>query len=367
MSADDRHALALSGVHKSFGDVEVVKGVDLALREGTVLSLLGPSGCGKTTLLRMVAGFLRPSRGEIRIAGEPVDGIPSHLRKLGMVFQSYALFPHMTVANNVAFGLKMQGVPRAEIAPKVMGALATVHMEGMAERFPRELSGGQQQRIALARAIVTSPRLMLLDEPFGALDRQLREEMQLEVKRLQRRLGIAFVFVTHDQEEALTLSDTIAVMNEGRIQQLGTPREVFEQPENLFVANFFGLLNTLPAAVTPQAGGLARVEGGFGAWSLPNPRGHSGRATLAVRATDVAVSAAPAPDGSLSVPGTLEEVIYKGTSVLYQIRLKDGAALEATGKTESRLPFARGDAVWASWQPDKSLLFPADASGGARP
>src|SRR4051812_46855791 len=248
-SSNTETALSLDSVCKRFGDTDIVKSVSLRVPSGKILSLLGPSGCGKTTILRMIAGFLRPTSGLIRIGGEEANDIPPHKRRLGMVFQNYSLFPHMTVAENVAFGLKMQGVAAGASRTPVEHALAMVRMKGMGRRYPAELSGGQQQRVALARAVVTRPRLLLLDEPFGALDRKLREELQIEVKQLQRELGITFVFVTHDQEEALTISDFIAVMRDGEILQFGSPIEIFDKPKILFVAEFFGALNILPVHI----------------------------------------------------------------------------------------------------------------------
>jgi spermidine/putrescine ABC transporter ATP-binding subunit len=349
-------ALGIEGVSKRFGDIEVVKSVSIDVAPGTILSLLGPSGCGKTTILRMIAGLLRPSSGRIRIAGEDVTGVPPHRRKLGMVFQNYSLFPHMNVTDNVAFGLKMQGTSREASRGTVGQALAMVRMGGMERRFPSELSGGQQQRVALARALVTRPRLLLLDEPFGALDRNLREEMQIEVKQLQRELEITFVFVTHDQEEALTLSDRIAVMRAGEIQQFGTPSEIFEAPATQFVAEFFGKLNTLAVRVLGGDGPTSLIEAAgrklfVASRPIPEPK-----ALLAVRVSDVSMSMAPA-DNAKSIPGILEDSIYKGNSVLCRVKLADGTTFTATS-TRAALAALPGTTVHLSWQPDKALLFP---------
>ena len=242
-------AIELIGVAKRFhsrrGSVAAVEHLDLAIAEGEFFSLLGPSGCGKTTTLRMIGGFEEPSRGRILLHGTDVVGVPPNRRDVNMVFQSYALFPHMSVYDNVAFGLERKSVPRAETMRRVAEILELVQLEGKSERRPRELSGGQQQRVAVARALVNRPRALLLDEPLAALDLKLRQAMQLELKRIQREVGITFVFVTHDQNEALTLSDRLVVMNAGRIEQLGNPREVYERPRTRFVAGFIGTSNLM--------------------------------------------------------------------------------------------------------------------------
>jgi spermidine/putrescine transport system ATP-binding protein len=240
----------LQHVVKRFGDTVAVHDLSLQIRDGEFFSLIGPSGCGKTTTLRMIAGFEQPTDGEIWIGGQPVAGVPAHRRPVNTVFQNYALFPHMTVAENVAFGLEMQKVPKSEIRKRVEEALELVRLPQMAERKPKQLSGGQQQRIALARALVNRPQVLLLDEPLGALDLKLRRAMQIELKQIQSEVGITFIYVTHDQEEAMTMSDRIGIMNEGYLQQVGSPHEVYEQPVNRFVADFIGETNFLPATVT---------------------------------------------------------------------------------------------------------------------
>jgi spermidine/putrescine ABC transporter ATP-binding subunit len=352
-------ALHIGGVSKSFGGANVVNAVSIDVTPGTILSLLGPSGCGKTTILRMIAGFLRPDSGRILIAGEDVTDVPSHRRKLGMVFQNYSLFPHMTIVENVMFGLKMQGVARETARRQVDDALTMVRMSGMENRRPAELSGGQQQRVALARAVVTRPRLLLLDEPFGALDRNLREEMQVEVKQLQRELGITFVFVTHDQEEALTLSDRIAVMRAGEIQQYGTPAEIYEAPATHFVAAFFGSLNTLTVQVLRQEGASCVVDAAgrqFGVMA----KGVAGmRAEFAIRVSDVRLSATPPALNFASLPGVLADTIYKGQNVLCRVRLANGQIFTATGVPASAGLIAPGSAVHLTWPPDKGFLFPS--------
>ena len=248
-----RPAIELVDVAKTYHShgeaVQAVQGMSLAIGEGEFFSLLGPSGCGKTTTMRMIAGFEEPSRGSVFLHGVDVTGVPPHKRDVNMVFQSYALFPHMSVFENVAFGLRRKGVPSAEIRQKVGEMLDVVDLTGREKRLPRELSGGQQQRVALARALVNRPRALLLDEPLGALDLKLRQHMQVELKRIQREVGITFVYVTHDQGEALTMSDRIAVMNDGRVEHLGTPREIYEYPATKFVAGFIGTSNLLAGPV----------------------------------------------------------------------------------------------------------------------
>jgi putative spermidine/putrescine transport system ATP-binding protein len=247
-------AIKLQHVTKIFdGKVVAVDDVTLDIKAGEFFSLLGPSGCGKTTSLRMIAGFEMPESGRVHVGGEDITDLPVHRRDMGMVFQSYALFPHRTVAQNVAFGLRMRDVPRAEIARRVAAALAQVALTGFEDRRPNQLSGGQQQRVALARALVIEPRVLLCDEPLGALDRKLRQQMQFELKELQRRLGVTLVFVTHDQEEALAMSDRIAVMNRGRVEQVGAPTEIYERPRTRFVADFIGEINLLEDGPRPRA------------------------------------------------------------------------------------------------------------------
>ncbi len=309
-------AVELRNVSKSFGtagasaEINAVSDINLAIANGEFFTLLGPSGCGKTTTLRMIAGFEQPTAGELRIRGHNMNGIPAHLRPVNTVFQSYALFPHLNVSDNVGFGLDVKGVAKPERQSRVQEALKLVQMDHMIARKPSELSGGQQQRVALARALVNRPSVLLLDEPFGALDLKLRKEMQIELKQMQRRLGITFIFVTHDQEEALTMSDRIAVMHKGKVLQVDDPIGIYERPTTLFGAGFIGEMNFLKATAVELPAGL--------------PAG--AEATLAFRPEALAFSPyenARAP--LLKLDGVLQESIYIGTDRRYQVRLDSGA------------------------------------------
>jgi spermidine/putrescine transport system ATP-binding protein len=255
----DGNAIELRDVVKRFGEIRAVDHVSLQIRDGEFFSLLGPSGCGKTTTLRMIAGFEYPTSGQVRIHGREMATTPPYQRPVNTVFQSYALFPHMTVTENVAFGLEMKRIPKAEVGPRVQEALEMVRLGGFAGRHPRQMSGGQQQRVALARALVNRPEVLLLDEPLGALDQKLRKELQLELKSLQRRVGVTFIFVTHDQEEALTMSDRIAVMSLGKVLQVGTPTEIYERPTCKFVADFIGETNFIDGTVVENGGDYATI------------------------------------------------------------------------------------------------------------
>ena len=354
-------------VSKSFADALAVDAVSFAVRSGEFFSLLGPSGCGKTTTLRLLAGFETPDTdgGEVRIDGEVVNHRRPYERRIGMVFQSYALFPHLSVAANVAFGLEEHRVPKAEIPGRVERALGLVRLAPAtyARRKPHQLSGGQRQRVALARALVLEPAILLLDEPLGALDLQLRKEMQLELKALNRQLGMTFIYVTHDQEEALAMSDRIAVMSEARIAQLGTPAEIYENPRTEFVARFIGETNVFGGA------GGQTDSGAGGLRSITTPDGQQlvvpdhpairegGEVRVAVRPEWLDLCAPGAvPPGENAVPGTVRDVVYLGETIHVVVTLADGAlvrvALRNEGQLLNPLAWSVGDAVMVAWRPE---------------
>jgi spermidine/putrescine transport system ATP-binding protein len=315
-------ALRLVGIEKHYATVVAVAGIDLSVDEGEFVTLLGPSGCGKTTTLSLIAGFFPPSKGEIWLKGRHVEGLPSFQRDIGVVFQDYALFPHMTAAENVAFGLRMRKVPPAETAKRVADALDLVQLAGLGQRRPLQMSGGQRQRVALARALVINPTVLLLDEPLSNLDLKLREEMRVEIAGLQRRLGITTVFVTHDQSEALVMSNRIAVMNAGRIEQVGTPADIYERPATRFVAEFIGRMNLFSGRVTPSRG--VRTERGL---ELPAPVPEEfapGTAVhVAVRPERARLLCDP-PANGLALRGTLRQVLYLGATREFHVDLDGG-------------------------------------------
>ncbi|GAA4511042.1 ABC transporter ATP-binding protein [Brevibacterium yomogidense] len=357
-------ALSLRGVRKQFGEHTAIRSVDLEVRAGEFLSLLGPSGCGKTTLLRMIAGFEHPTDGEIELDGEDLTALPPFRRPVNTVFQSYALFPHLTVAENVAYGLKRAKVPKADIATRVAEALEMVRMRGFAERKPTMMSGGQQQRVALARALVNRPRVLLLDEPMSALDRKLREETQLELIRLHTDLGLTFVFVTHDQEEALAMSDRIVVMSDGEIQQVGGAEEIYQRPANSFVAGFIGKQNFVDAQVgSPAADGRA----------VPLTTDHTPLETTAEAVAGMAsgtrVRAAIRPEsisvvpfaGAATAPNTSSGVVvgesFLGDVVQYLVRLDHGPEVLARVPFTTTAGVHEGDRAQLSWAPEAVQVF----------
>ncbi len=332
----DSVAIRIRGLVRRFGDVVAVDGVDLDVYDGEFLTLLGPSGSGKTTVLRMIAGFERPDAGTIELGGVDVTQMPPYGRDVNTVFQDYALFPHMTVQRNVEYGLKVKKVPKGEREQRAREALEAVRLEGYGDRAPSQLSGGQRQRVALARALVNRPKVLLLDEPLGALDLKLREQMQVELKEIQRNVGITFVFVTHDQDEALTMSDRIAVFNAGRIAQLGTPTEVYEHPATPFVAGFVGTSNLLETAAA-QA-----VLGKPGTWSVRPEK-------IQVIGGDESV-----PEGRHAVRGTVREVVYVGMSTRFVVDLEVGGTLmvvQQNSEGSVDLRHMRGQTVLLTWDP----------------
>ena len=345
----DQFSIQLRELYKYFGETPAVNGVSLDVRDGEFLTLLGPSGCGKTTTLRMIGGFEHPTSGSIFISGQEMGDRPPYRRPVNTVFQNYALFPHMTVGQNVSYGLEMSGVPKAERQQRVTQALEMVRLPHVENRKPSELSGGQQQRVALARALVNRPSVLLLDEPLGALDLKLRKAMQLELKQLNREVGATFVYVTHDQEEALTMSDRIAVMNEGQILQLGPPEEIYERPRTRFVADFIGQTNFLDVTVREASGDTAVIElPGVGAMRVRRPADGptSGPAVLAIRPEKIALLEdlpGGVPAGWNQLMGRLEEIVYVGTFTHYVVALPQGQIVtvhrqnRAVGEGEHRM------------------------------
>ncbi len=389
-------AVSLTGVTKMFGDFTAVNNMDLHIRDGEFFSLLGPSGCGKTTSLRMIAGFEQPTMGEIYIHEQPVAGIPPYKRPVNTVFQNYALFPHMTVAQNVAFGLEMKKVPKKEIEKRVHDVLELVQLPHFSTRRPKQLSGGQQQRVALARALVNKPEVLLLDEPLGALDLKLRKAMQLELKQIQSEVGITFIYVTHDQEEALTMSDRIAVMNDGIVQQVGTPREIYEHPNNRFVADFIGETNfvigqvaALGDFVTVDLGDLPVLGTADGRSLEPNQE-----ITLAIRPEKINLYPQGEVDmmksgldleevaqlfggelpktkvdmrqylateiNNVVINGRIQEAIYIGTDTRYRVTLNDRANVFVRVQnfgTRYDQTFNVGDDVYVHWAAENAQIL----------
>jgi putative spermidine/putrescine transport system ATP-binding protein len=359
-------AVSLTNIVKRFGDFTAVHKMSLDIAEGSFVTLLGPSGCGKTTTLRMIAGLLDPSEGEIAIKGKRVNDVPIHKRNLGLVFQNYALFPHKTVADNVAFGLKYRNIDKDEMRRKVAEALELVQLPDLGGRYPKELSGGQQQRIALARAIVIEPDVLLLDEPLSALDANLREDMRVELKRIQQRIGVTTVFVTHDQTEALAMSDQIIVMSKGRVEQVGAPEEVYNTPASEFVAQFLGASNLLPARCTGVSGGEVALEvPGFPSFAIPAARAPqvsaAGPVRLVIRAEKLHLTrpGAEAGDG-LSVDATVENVDYQGQSARYFLKVAEHQ-MQAVNMIDER-PFATGEQVSLRFRARDCAALPAGSN-----
>ena len=358
-------AISIDGVSKRFGRVVAVQDVSLDIAEGEFITLLGPSGCGKTTTMRMIAGFEEPDAGRILLRGDDVVGVPPNKREVNMCFQHYALFPHMSVGSNIAYGLKLKKVPKAERQQRVEEMLALVGLAGYAERKPAQLSGGQQQRVALARALVNRPAALLLDEPLGALDVKLRKQMQLELKRIQHELGTTFVYVTHDQEEALSMSDRIAVMKDGVIEQLGTPRDVYEHPATPFVADFVGVLNALAFRVDETSGADAIMRLGDRDRVIVPAGGSVGQGAqllVAVRPERVRVHIADvATNGGSRVAGRVDDVVYLGTLTQFHIATAAGATIVAHRLSgEDTAGIDRGQSVTLTWdREDASILHEA--------
>ena len=359
--------IELRGVAKYYGGTSALHNINLEIANGEFLTLLGPSGCGKTTILRLISGFESPSKGELLLEGEDITTTPPEKRQVNTVFQNYALFPHMSVWDNVAFGLKMQRIQKTEINQRVAETLRRVHLDALADRMPRQLSGGQQQRVAIARAIINNPLVLLLDEPFSALDFKLRKQMQLEIKHLQRQLGITFVFVTHDQEEAFAMSDRVVVMNEGEIRQIGTSQEIYEEPENLFVARFVGEINVLEAEILALKGDgtyMANVEGQE--FVLRSRREYEvGEAVkVLLRPEDLKVYLEQ--EKALEPPfflGHIVETVYKGATVDILLTLDNGKKLQAAeffNEDDIDISYRPGDRVAVSWVEGWEVVLDAE-------
>jgi spermidine/putrescine transport system ATP-binding protein len=355
---DTAAQIRLIDLQKRFGDVRAVDGISLDVMPGEFFSLLGPSGCGKTTTLRMIGGFELPTAGRILLRDRDITYDAPDKRPVNMVFQQYALFPHLDVGDNIAFGLKRRNVERGEIARRVGEALELVRLGGYQRRKPSQLSGGQQQRVALARALVNRPAVLLLDEPLGALDLKLRRQLQLELKRIQAEVGITFVYVTHDQEEALTMSDRIAIMHAGRVEQLGTPEELYERPATRFVADFIGTTNLLTGTV--EGDGLVRLDGGDLARVATHQLATGTAIEISLRPEAITVVEADTPG---AIAARIDQAAYLGTSVSYQVRTAGGLLLSVLApKTGARLPVDSDVAV--SWPPTEALVLgTSDAPG----
>ena len=351
------------GVSKRFANVVAVERLDLDIYAGEFFALLGPSGCGKTTLLRMLAGFESPNEGNILLSGEEITGVPPYRRPVNMMFQSYALFPHLSVFNNIAFGLKQDRLPKADIAQRVGEMLRLARLEGLADRKPHQLSGGERQRVALARSLAKRPKVLLLDEPLAALDKKLREQTQFELMELQSKLGTTFVIVTHDQEEAMRVAHRIAVMNRGRVAQVGTPAQIYEQPDSRWVAEFVGDVNVIEGTLSTNAEGAVLEDAqGRRFRAATSARGQPGSPlAFAVRPEKLKLGLAPPPpDAPNTVSGRVVDIGYLGDISVYKVRLDDGATMKASVTNAARLaerPIGWKDRVWLSFPPEAVVLL----------
>lgn len=353
--------IELDRVRKSFGDFVAVEEAHFGIERGEFFAMLGPSGCGKTTTLKMIAGFEQPTTGRVLLNGTDVSRVPPYKRNVNTVFQQYALFPHMTVIDNVRFGPRAQKVSKAEYESSVAQMLEVVRLTEFADRKPSQLSGGQQQRVALARALVNFPSALLLDEPLAALDLKLREAMQFELKRIQREVGITFVFVTHDQGEALTMSDRIAVMSDGRVEQIGTPQEIYNSPASLFVAGFIGSANLLPGEVVESVGTdtVVQLTAGHKVHARTNIDRLTGApVSVMLRPERLTAGVEPRDDGR-SIEGTVADVVFQGATARIVVHLKDDSEVIASVVTGTDLPFLHpGSTVHLSWDPGSAFLLP---------
>jgi spermidine/putrescine ABC transporter ATP-binding subunit len=357
----DVQDVQLRGVAMAYGAIPVLEDVDLDVHKGEFLSFLGPSGCGKTTTLNIIAGFLTPTRGTVSLGGRVVNDVPPYQRDTGMVFQSYALFPHMNVFDNVAFGLKIRRLATRDVTRRVGEALALVQLEGFAARPIRQLSGGQQQRVAIARALAIDPLVLLMDEPLSNLDAQLRRQMRVELRRLQRQIGVTTIFVTHDQEEALTLSDRLVVMRRGRVEQIGTPIELYRRPRTPFVAQFLGHPNFLFGEVAERQGSTLVVRVGPHTIRATYEGALDAGAAVSVvlRAESATLHRTVPPDRINAVSGRIAYTVYLGTSAEYEVRLADDSGLRVVEQIPSGVPsFCDGDTVVVAWSPEDTIVLP---------
>ena len=348
--------LELRDLKKSFDGTQVLKGINLNVREGEFVTLLGPSGCGKTTTLRIIGGMLEPDSGEVVLEGKSILGLPPEKRNVNTVFQNYALFPHMNVEKNIAYGLKLKGVKKAERMEKVKNMLRLVQLEGYEKRMPSQLSGGQRQRVAIARAVVLGPRLLLLDEPLGALDLKLRKQMQLELKALQQELGIAFIYITHDQEEALNMSDRIAIMNEGVFQQIGSPEDIYERPETRFAAEFIGQANLVECRIAEVKADHMVID--FDGRKLPARLIKDAKPgeTVALCLRNERVSWAANPSGPCSVPGTIKSRHYAGGITRCVITTDAGRDIVTEGRSGRSDNVGVGERAYVVWDPEEAAV-----------
>lgn len=365
-ASQERGAVRLENVTKRYGDQVAVDNLSLDIKAGEFLSLLGPSGCGKTTTLRMIAGFEQPEEGDIVVSGKSVVSLPPYRRDVNTVFQAYALFPHLSIAQNVAYGLQQRKTPKAEIRERVSAALDMVQMRRYADRKPTQLSGGQQQRIALARALVNRPTVLLLDEPLGALDRQLREEMQVELKLLQAHLGITFVFVTHDQEEALSMSDRIAIMRNGRIEQLGDADSIYSAPSSAYVAAFVGQQNFFRGISTPDGSAVETPVGLIASATAQVAGGIETDAAVRPEFVRIAAATSTSTNGTNTVRGTLLANAHLGSSRQFLVQVDEEHTLIVHSPAADAPSLELGDEVVCWWDPTHVLLFPASADSANR-
>lgn len=358
----DKPLLEIRGVSKKFGDFIAVNNVDLDIYQGELFCLLGGSGCGKTTLLRMLAGFEKPSSGQILIDGQDMSEVPPYKRPTNMMFQNYALFPHMTVEKNIAFGLEQDGISKAEISDKIDSILKLVELQDYKKRRPQQLSGGQRQRVALARALVKQPKLLLLDEPLSALDKKLREQTQFELMNIQYKVGVTFVVVTHDQEEAMTLSTRIAVMDRGRFIQTGTPTEIYEYPRDRFVADFIGSANILDAKVVSNLEGTIEVSTYLGKFAFKSNSNISEGSDLFVGLRPEKISISKAASKSKNITGYIDDIGYFGDYSIYKVRLDEGKIIDVTAQNQKRPKNAKDmltyeDKVNLNWDNSSAMLL----------